>query len=972
MLLTPHMVFAQITEPDISVTPDSTNFETVSVGDVRERSFAISNEGTSESLIVFALDIRGDDANQFEIVGGGGGFVLAPSELVLLTVRFIPTSVGEKRATLRIESNDPDENPLNIILVGTGQGFPDIGVSSSVVNYEAVRVGDTVIEEVFVANTGTEPLEITSPFILGTNADQFAIIDAPATITLGPQEQDSLRLSFTPTSDGEKFAELRFFSNDPDENPLNVSLLGLGISSSIAVDSSGHDFGNVVVGETVPFSFFVLNNGTANLNIDSITIGGEGADQFVLASEVAPILVGAGRNEQITFLFTPTRGGTHTAVVSIASDALGQPQLDLSLRGTGIAPRLVTSDLALDFGEVLAGFDSTRTVALTNAGLAILSVGQIWISGGDSTEFVLEEIPQPFNVGANNTLGIDVRFEPTTEGAKTSSLRIVSNDVDASVLDIPLTGVASLLGINVPRVAPAGEDVQVNITLPNDFEPVAQQLFFRMAGEQAYLSSELSGSGSVLTGTIPSSLAQISGIEYYAQISNGREVITLPPILAQDRPLFLPVRVEEIETPVVVIPWIYQLISAPLLLDEPSISSVLADDFGEYDTRRWRIFRFEGDGYVEFPDIEADFQVGNSFWLVTNDTMPFDFEAGESVDASQPMEIVLQPGWNQIGNPFAFEVAWPAQSLDPRISLPVTFSGNTFLYDQVSLQPWEGYFVQNLTPVPVSVMLGREAAGANKASSDFSESSTTPGTFGVRLGIQSSDDVLNETDMYLGFGDQAVEGHDRFDVVRVPPIGRYIRLSAMQDGMRYKRNLKPLSEGGHVWDLTLEGDLGNSFVTVDLDRHGAFPEGYDVFVFDLDRRTALLVSEGGFHVSVNRDETERNVRVVIGTSQFAEERSDRIALTPVDFGLDQNFPNPFTESTTIPYRVGEADVVRMEVFNVLGQRVRVLVNDEHEPGSHAVIWDGTNDEGVLVSSGMYFCTLEVGTFTATQKVILIR
>jgi len=95
-------------------------------------------------------------------------------------------------------------------------------------------------------------------------------------------------------------------------------------------------------------------------------------------------------------------------------------------------------------------------------------------------------------------------------------------------------------------------------------------------------------------------------------------------------------------------------------------------------------------------------------------------------------------------------------------------------------------------------------------------------------------------------------------------------------------------------------------------------------------------------------------------------------LLPEVFALHQNFPNPFNPITTIRYDVPEQSHVRMEIYNVLGQKVAVVVNSIQDPGFHAVRWNGTNMYGNPLSSGMYFYHIQAGDFRSIKKLILVK
>lgn len=88
--------------------------------------------------------------------------------------------------------------------------------------------------------------------------------------------------------------------------------------------------------------------------------------------------------------------------------------------------------------------------------------------------------------------------------------------------------------------------------------------------------------------------------------------------------------------------------------------------------------------------------------------------------------------------------------------------------------------------------------------------------------------------------------------------------------------------------------------------------------------------------------------------------------------LHQNFPNPFNPVTTIKYFVSTEGHVAMTIYNVKGQRIRRLINESKLPGSYSVTWDGRNERGVKVSSGIYFYRLETGTYSSTKKMLLLR
>jgi len=90
------------------------------------------------------------------------------------------------------------------------------------------------------------------------------------------------------------------------------------------------------------------------------------------------------------------------------------------------------------------------------------------------------------------------------------------------------------------------------------------------------------------------------------------------------------------------------------------------------------------------------------------------------------------------------------------------------------------------------------------------------------------------------------------------------------------------------------------------------------------------------------------------------------------FILEQNYPNPFNPETTIDYYLPELSDVKLTIFNSIGQKIKELVNLRESAGSYSVKWNGTDDFGRPVASGLYFYKLEAGHFTKINKMVLIK
>ena len=95
-------------------------------------------------------------------------------------------------------------------------------------------------------------------------------------------------------------------------------------------------------------------------------------------------------------------------------------------------------------------------------------------------------------------------------------------------------------------------------------------------------------------------------------------------------------------------------------------------------------------------------------------------------------------------------------------------------------------------------------------------------------------------------------------------------------------------------------------------------------------------------------------------------------LIPLVTKLNQNYPNPFNPTTTINYSLKENSKISLNIYNIKGQKVKQLINDQVSVGQHSVVWNGTDDNYKSVSSGIYFYKLKSTNFEKTRKMILIK
>ena len=99
---------------------------------------------------------------------------------------------------------------------------------------------------------------------------------------------------------------------------------------------------------------------------------------------------------------------------------------------------------------------------------------------------------------------------------------------------------------------------------------------------------------------------------------------------------------------------------------------------------------------------------------------------------------------------------------------------------------------------------------------------------------------------------------------------------------------------------------------------------------------------------------------------------DYVGTTPAEYKLDQNYPNPFNPSTVIRFSLPKETRVRLDVYDVTGQLVKSLLNEGVRAGNKEITWDGTNNKGAKVSTGVYIYRLAADNFVSSKKMVLIK
>jgi predicted amidohydrolase YtcJ len=160
--------------------------------------------------------------------------------------------------------------------------------------------------------------------------------------------------------------------------------------------------------------------------------------------------------------------------------------------------------------------------------------------------------------------------------------------------------------------------------------------------------------------------------------------------------------------------------------------------------------------------------------------------------------------------------------------------------------------------------------------------------------------------------------------------------------------------------------MGSAYASFDENIKGSIEEGKlaDMTVWSGDYGTVL----------VNQIKDLEIEMLIVGGIIYQDPavgvEHDHHLERPKSFALHQNFPNPFNSSTEIKYQVAKGVHVTLEVYNILGEKVKILVDKTRTPGHYTVQWNGRNEEGREVSSGVYWYRIITGDFVRIRQMVL--
>ena len=401
--------------------------------------------------------------------------------------------------------------------------------------------------------------------------------------------------------------------------------------------------------------------------------------------------------------------------------------------------------------------------------------------------------------------------------------------------------------------------------------------------------------------------------------------------------------------------------------------------------------RWGPDGYY---DVKIDSMIpGAAYWVFNTKIINVDLENFSEVAADTSFHLAIRAGWNMIGNPWSWDIDWqrlqliPASNPDVRITYEQAVNSQLISGDKTYYSSQKsniGYDVEkdNIMRKGRGYWLFSKKKGTlvmdpqpsqPEQTGALEKNNNNPGLPGMDkiVHITLTDGPYVDGNNYFGVCDKLDNYPYFYRHTQEPPaVFESPRLYAVKNGQKLTANLLERNEMDSllVWDLQMENANKKDKTVLSWNSPSDDNDIY-YYLYHLESGTWFNMAEMD-SFKIKSPQAREHFKLYATTDENFRPR-----ILPVKFSLGQNYPNPFNPETqirlTVPFF---ADGVKatLDVYDVLGRKIKNLINKPLKSGEIKVRWDGRNGIGQRVASGVYFYRFHAGKYMASKKMVLIR
>jgi hypothetical protein len=434
----------------VSASPDTLSFPDTDAGVVGP-TMTSTVTSTGAASTITSVDISGDTAD-FQVLTSGGNDCsdtasLASGGSCTVRVQFQPLTTGGKSVVITVHTNNGDPT-ITASGTATARGLSG---SPDPLTFGNVNLGASSTQTSTITNTGSNPIDLSTPTIGGPDASQYAFAspaagsDCDSSDSLAAGASCNVRVVFTPTTTGGKTAHVTLPASNASDS--TVGLTGTGtqpvLSKSQDLSFGGQDIDD---GATASQTSVVTNTGDGPATISSVSLGGTDAGDFTRDSTATTdckngTVLAPNATCNVRVAFDPGSIGSKNATVDVTSNAA---PLSIALDGTGEQTAISPDQATLAFGaqDVDDGpVTPDQTVTFTNSGPKTVAIDGVTVSSGQGfTRNGGTCVAGTTTLATSESCTVIVRFDPSTTGAKTGTVSVTSPDAFPASADLTGTG----------------------------------------------------------------------------------------------------------------------------------------------------------------------------------------------------------------------------------------------------------------------------------------------------------------------------------------------------------------------------------------------------------------------------------------------------------------------------------------------------------------------------------------------------
>ena len=363
---------------------------------------------------------------------------------------------------------------------------------------------------------------------------------------------------------------------------------------------------------------------------------------------------------------------------------------------------------------------------------------------------------------------------------------------------------------------------------------------------------------------------------------------------------------------------------------------------------------------------------GQAYWFkhIYENPVPFSSDSGMAIPL-EPYTIELKTGWNMVGSPFAFPVE---VSADPNEVSALYFFGDSTNRDGWSLQeyrmdPWAGYAVYTeLDSATIELLPFPTESQENSTNRIAGE--------GWTIALSAESERYIDKSMVIGRHRNAKDVKDGMDIPLLPSVSKGLSVALSLDNdtrFDHSSDIRSTDEQNGVWSLSVYSSSDPGPVEFSAVANGLIPPEISVAVLDIQTRKIYQdVLVNPFTID-DRLKLGYELKFVAGDPAYVESMLlEILSQIPSEFALGQNYPNPFNPITRLDYLLPRRSDVSIRVYNMLGQEIITLLRQEQPYGKYSVSWNGLDNYGKQVASGVYFTELKAGKVRRVTKMLLLK